>query len=505
MFDDKVQDREVLASFSKWQEHAQLEQLELKSKISSAFTSFMLLLAAGGMELCWLYAIAAFFMNLAGSAPFPYLQAISAFWLAAILTFLSRGLGWRIFQILLLHLFGLAVAVLRVLYVFYIQATLPFFDRSWLLGIFSSAEGALEIFILFIVIFFSASFYFAGVALSHRFRRPNVHLLIARRLDLGIGVFISLLLLNIGFGSTNLMTTFFLYPFFFFGMLALSLARSRREGQKEYLPGQRWVGLTLTFSIAVFAFAAGIILLLLPYLTIAAETGLTAMKWVFRPLFYSFLLPILKFMFGARPMQSPPESMGVAGDSAAMMPDAVPESFLGKLFAKILGYGISGLAGLVLLVAAGIAGWGLWRLFCWLFSRSPRDKEPGDFQKQMALWLAVLRFYWGKMLIFVRRIAKRGSTKEGSEAAEMYKKLLAWGRSSGFPRLHYETPHEYGMRLVSCFPAVKNEVMLITNSFNREIYGGIPVDEKQVPLLRRARRKLSSPQLWFARFFPGKR
>ena len=308
----------------------------------------------------------------------PYLQAISAFWLAAILTFLSRGLGWRIFQILLLHLFGLAVAVLRVLYVFYIQATLPFFDRSWLLGIFSSAEGALEIFILFIVIFFSAFFYFAGVALSRRFRRL-MSISFARRLDLGIGVFISLLLLNIGFGSTNLMTTFFLYPFFFFGMLALSLARSRREGQKEYLPGQRWVGLTLTFSIAVFAFAAGIILLLLPYLTIAAETGLTAMKWVFRPLFYSFLLPILKFMFGARPMQSPPESMGVAGDSAAMMPDAVPESFLGKLFAKILGYGISGLAGLVLLVAAGIAGWGS-GAFCLLFSRSPQTKNQAIFK-----------------------------------------------------------------------------------------------------------------------------
>ncbi len=411
---------------------------------------------------------------------------------------MTRGLGWRIFQTLLLHLAGLAVVTLRILYVFFVQGAAPFLNMAWLPEIFGSARGMQEIFVIIIVLIFSASFYFAGAAMI---RRPSVHLSIARRLDLGIGVFIALLLINAGVGLANPTITFLLFPFFFLGMLALFLARSDGKGKKEYLPGHRWMGATLTFSVAVLIFTVAVVLLFLPYLTMAAETGLTLLKWVFNPLFYSFLLPILRFMFGARSIRSDPEAGSFSDDSSVLVTDSAPDSFWGELFIKIMGFGIFGLAALVLLIAAG---WGIRRLFFWLASRSPQEKERGNFWGQFLLLFLAVRLCWEKLIFFVRRTLLPFSP-ESSEAIKMYKRLLSWGRFCGFPHLIYDTPREYGLRIASYFPMVKAEVELIISLLNREIYGGIPVDKKQSALLKRAWRKLSSPLLWFSRIIPGKR
>lgn len=455
-----------------------------------AFTSFLLWLAAGGMELCWLYAAAAFFMALVNRGPFPYLEAIGTFWLAAVLTLITRRSGWRVFQILLLHLAALGLAVRCILYVFYNQGAVPFLSQAWLPGIFVSSKGIREVFTLVLVLIFSGAFYLAGVALM---RRPHTHFFIARRLDLGIGILFLLLLFDAGSGSSNSVTMFFLFPFFFLAMLALFLARNKGAGKKEFLPGQRRVGLILTFSVVVFIFALGAILFFIPYLTLAAETGLMLLKGISSPIFYSFLLPILKFMFGVRPGRGVSGTGDLPGDSSAMLPEAGAGNSLGGIFAKILGGGALGLAALVLLCTAA---WGLRCLFRWLLSRSPQKGERGDLWTQFVLWLAAMRLYWEKLHLFMSRVALR-PRPEGSEAVKIYRKLLRWGRSCGFPRLLYETPREYGLRLVSYFPALKSEVELIVGSFNRDIYGGIAVDKEQSALLRRAWRKLSSPLFWF--------
>lgn len=463
-----------------------------------AFSSFLLLLVAGGMELCWLYAAAAFFMKLADASPFPPVPAMGAFWLAVVLTRMTRGLGWRVFQTLLLHLAGLGAVLLCLLYGYFVHGAVPFFTQAWLRGIFSGPKDALGIFTILILLMFAGIFYLDGLALG---RRPGTYLSIVHRLDLGIGLFILLLLLNAGIGPPDPVVTLFLFPFFFFSMLGLFLARSKGEGKKEYLQGQRWTGLLLTFSIGVLIFAGGAVLFLMPYLTAAADTGLTLLKWFFRPLFYSFLLPILRFMFGPRPVRGVSEPGGFSDGSDVLMPETVPESFWGELVAKILGLGIAGLAVLALLI---LAGWGLRRLFRWLLTRTPQNREQRTLWPQFLLWLAVLRLYAAKLFSFIRRLRGR-RLAEGSEAVKSYIKLLSWGRACGFPRRLYETPAEYGLRLAAFFPAVESEVAMIVSIFNREIYGEISADAKQVALLRRAWRKMSSPLLWFSRFAPGKK
>jgi hypothetical protein len=327
------------------------------------------LLAAGGMELSWLCATAAFFMAMVESPPFPFPQAMAAFCLAAVLTLMTRGLGWRVIHTLVLHLAGLTATTLHTLYVFFGPRAAPFLEKAWLLEIFGEPKEPLEGLILALVIIFAAAFYLAGLALA---RRSTVYISVTRRLDLGIGIFLLLLLVSAGIGLPDSTAGLLLFPFFFFSMLAVALARNRGDGKKEYLPGQRWVGLVLTFAVTVLLFTAGAALLL-PYLTMAAETGLALLKWVFAP-FPTLLLPLLKFILGAGSGRRVSETGDLPGDSGALIPDSSPGSSLTELVGKIFGLGLLGLAALLLLAAAA----GCCRMGCLVPVPLAPQPEPGE-------------------------------------------------------------------------------------------------------------------------------
>ena len=76
-------------------------------------------LISGGMEICWLYGWAAFSMTAIMDRPFSSAGAIGIFVLAAILTDLSIGKGWRIIQVGGLQAFGFACAALWTLHSVY--------------------------------------------------------------------------------------------------------------------------------------------------------------------------------------------------------------------------------------------------------------------------------------------------------------------------------------------------------------------------------------------------
>ena len=78
----------------------------------------------------------------------------------------------------------------------------------------------------------------------------------------------------------------------------------------------------------------------------------------------------------------------------------------------------------------------------------------------------------------------------------LFKKLCRWGRHSGVPRQKFQTPLEYGLRLIYFFPDSTQDIELIVNSFNKKIYGKKIDDMEEFKKIKKAWRRLSSPSKW---------
>ena len=113
-----------------------------------------------------------------------------------------------------------------------------------------------------------------------------------------------------------------------------------------------------------------------------------------------------------------------------------------------------------------------------------------------------LRVWWYRIQAFIaylRGILSRSSLYQG-QVAVFYRRLLLRGRTSGFTTVLSETPFEYGMRLGHHFPKAKQEIGLIVEKFNLEIYGEKTPQGETLSELKHAWRKLNSPFFWPARF-----
>src|SRR4030042_711606 len=93
--------------------------------------SFLLFLVTVGMELSYLYACSTFLTTSIFNHPFPFPEAVGSFVLAAVLTLLSPGRGWRIIYVLALQALGFIPALLRIANVFSSWLT-SFSSQPWL-------------------------------------------------------------------------------------------------------------------------------------------------------------------------------------------------------------------------------------------------------------------------------------------------------------------------------------------------------------------------------------
>jgi hypothetical protein len=324
-----------------------------------------------------------------------------------------------------------------------------------------------------------------GVTLA---RRSTSHLTLCSRFDLGIAAFFLLLLVELlirvkgGIEIQDPTTHFLLFPFFIFGLTAIGLARNQGSGQRDYLSGYRQMGVILSFTFVVLLFGTGLVLLFLPYLTLAAEMGYDALKTVTEPL-GPVLVNIVLFIFGNW-RNRPINAGGEPGESQG---DALPPAESSP-WTDFFGYVLFGLMGLVFLAIVCFA---LWHLIRWLLSRTSSSNDPRIKTNLFSLWIARIRlffsFFWSRVLL---RIQGRKGT------IQLYASLLDWGHHSGLPHLISETPNEYGFRLARRFPALKKEIGVITKAFNQEIYGEMAPEEQQLKIAQLAWRKLCSPLHW---------
>jgi hypothetical protein len=88
-----------------------------------------------------------------------------------------------------------------------------------------------------------------------------------------------------------------------------------------------------------------------------------------------------------------------------------------------------------------------------------------------------------------------------NSAASVYAAILRWGCRSGKPPIPSETPGEYGRRLIHCFPKLKDEIAMIIEAFNREIYGDIATGKQALGRISSALRSMQSPRHWPSRLW----
>jgi hypothetical protein len=450
--------------------------------------SFLLFLVTVGMELSYLYACSTFLTTSIFNHPFPFPEAVGSFVLAAVLTLLSQGRGWRVIYVLALQALGFIPALLRIANVFSSWLT-SFSSQTWLVESNPNTLGAAELFVGMLVLLWAVVFWGGGMGLA---RRPADYYTICSRFDRGLIAFFILFLIKFllrlkgGIKIEEPVSEFLLFPFLIFSLLAIGLVRNRSAGPRDFLPGYQGIGVILSFIVVILLFGTGLVLFCLPYLTLAAEAGYGILKIVGRPV-GSILVKVLLFIFGHT--MALPEKMPVKKETS--IPDLSSQGttpWWMELLGKILAYGLWIILGLLLLIIVGVT---LYYLYRWLLSRTALSEEKQSPRHLIALWLEKLRLFlhscWRWLL---RRI------KGYKGAIPLYTALRTWGRHSGLPHSLSETPTEYGSRLKHRFPVLKREIELIIEVFNETVYGEIILNENQLTTAQSAWRRLRSPLHW---------
>jgi len=448
----------------------------------------LVLIANGGMELSWTYAWAIFLTTSILHQRFPFAEAVGSFVLAAILTQLSRGRGWRVIYIVFLHALGFVPLLLRVVRIF--NSWSPSYSSlSWLMNSEITTPGSHEWIIFILVISWALCFWGGGVRLV---QRPMDYFTLCSRFDRGLVAFFILFLAKFLFlvrGEIKIedpVSEFLIFPFLVFSLLAIGLARNQATAPRDFLPGYQGIGVILSFAVVVLLFGAGLVFFFLPYLTLAAEQGYVVLKAVAVPV-GSILVKVLRFIFGYDndSFQELPEK------PSTQLPELTPSGtgpWWLELLGKILAWGIWILLGLVFLTLIAVS---VYFLFRWLFSRTSMNETRRMPNHPLFLWLEKLRLFLRSLWIrFVRSI--RGY----QGAVQLYTAFLSWWRHSGMPRSQSETPTEYGLRLTGRFPALRKDIERITEAFNREVYGGVVLDENQLTMAHSAWFRLRSPMVW---------
>lgn len=453
----------------------------------------LLLAAHGAMEFTWRYAWAGFITGSLLRRPFPLFETLGVFALAAVVTFLPRGKGWRIIQILALHVMAAVLAAGVIVHAFY-YPTSPFWNERWLRDFFACPRDSLEgimLLLFFLVVF---TFWAGGVNLI---RKPPHYHTVCNRFDFGLAAFIVLYLIEWlflargGIQTPDPLASLLIFPYFCFSIFAIGLARNRDDEQREYMAGYRGVGMISTV-LAIFALIImALFLLFLPAFTALAEMGYAVLKETTEPL-GPYVVGVLRFLILGR--RFPHKTPSGVGDDAGSQPNTMittENSWWEAILEDLATWGFIGLLGGALLALTILAVWLLTR---WLLSRTALSGKGEGHESLIFLWVEKARAF----LNYCRaRFLGRG--RERRRTTRLYAGLLVWGKRSGVPRVKSETPGEYGTRLRRQFPALQKEIQLIIELYNGEVYGGRKITEGQWTSVRSVWRHLRSPLNWPSR------
>jgi hypothetical protein len=451
----------------------------------------LLVLASTGMEIAWRYAWSGFLIFSILHRPFPLPVAVGAFVTAAFFTRLSGKRNWRRIQAALVHLAGFAFAALLIAYRLFFRES-QFFSGTWVADLILQPKAPQQWFILLLVLCCLLLFWLGGRSWE---KRPRDYFTVCLQFDKGLGVLFLLLLIKFlielkgGIRLEDPATGLLVIAFIVFSLISIGLARRRGDAKKSFLAGFHGIGVILGFTTAVVLCGAGLILLAFPYFTQIADSTHSILQEAAEPL-GPVIVKIVRFIFGRSRFQI--ETGGSGTVDLGMNPVDPSLAGDGEVFLRqVIGWGLAGILGLL---AVGVLGYLMNQFVRWLLKRNTTDetKPPPSawLLKLLSLFITIPQGFWTRVLYLLRDV---------DSAASVYAGILRWGRRSGLPPVPSETPGEYGMRLKHQFPKLKEEIEMIIEAFNREVYGKIMIEQRSLADISSALNRMRSPRHWMSR------
>lgn len=446
------------------------------------------LVCRGAMELAWRYAWVFFMIFLSAGYRFPLFTSACILALSALLNRAAARKGCPVYQVVLLNCAGFTACALLFLHHLRYPAY-PFWRLEWMDRLVGDPAGIVEWFCLVLIFFCLAVIWQGGIYLK---KKPGTYLAVGLQFDKGLGWLFALLIVNAvvksraGVGLPANALGFMMPAYLIFGLAAVGLSRHQHDVKKSFLSGYRGLGIIFSLAALVILLGSGLALLFHPYLFPMADTLLAALDQATTPM-VPHLVRFIRFYLTPRYRV---DLAGTQDDGGAAQIELSPPPAGGWMagVAEIL---IWATMVVVILMAAGFMAYLLKRLLAWLLSKDALEAPPLTFRAWvLGLWkglIALPAHLWRLAASLFKRM---------DSAALVYARLLDWGRRCGLSKRRNETPDEYGRRLLHHFPQLEQEIRLIVEAFDWEVYGlGNTGPDKLADILR-AQRRMKRMRYW---------
>jgi hypothetical protein len=445
--------------------------------------STLLLLCRAGMEFIWRYAWV-FFLSLSiRGRPIPLLEPTVIFMAAYLVTVHTDNRSWRIVQWLSVHIAGFFALWLWAVHRFFYSPA-PGLDRHWIMDWLAHLHELHFFFIQFLFVVCLLAFWMGARTVA---QRETGYLSVCLQFDKGLGLLLLLLLVKFvaqekaGLLLEEQMTRHLVFAYFAFGLVAIGLSREQNGVEKKFRPGYHAIGVILCFLAFVLIAGALLTSILLPSITLIADSAQRALRGAAEPMVPVFVQAI-RYLFA---MGRHRRDLGTRlSDGSAYQPSSGDEMTWHTGFGSVI-------IGMLGLIALGVIGYLVYLLVRWLLKRrisdAPHVPATGMIQGLMSIVVAMVLYAWHGCL----SLGKKKDT-----AAAVYADMLRWGRHSGLRVRLTETPREYGRRLSRQVPPLKTEIETIVEAFNDETYGNIEIDGRLLSQALAALRKLKHARYW---------
>jgi hypothetical protein len=308
---------------------------------------------------------------------------------------------------------------------------------------------------------------------------------ISHRFDLGLAFFLLLLLIKLIIACKEVSIPMEhssvkpIISFMILGLFSMGLVHIRRSSQTGGITYLKGAGVAMSFTAIILLLGGGLFILFLPALQALPGAGADLLGAIKTPIgHFLIFLAMLSFKSGPSGGELTVDFLPAINRQGGAL------GFLHYLF-----------IGMIIMIFLVVAGFILYRLLTWLFSKTGAQKE------KMGIWDWLL-----SCLLVARRVlsilwARTFYSPEPLSVAEKcYRRLLRWGRFSGLHHSDTETPMEYGIRLGQRFPRIEKEIRHIIHMHDEVIYGCISPGDHQISRVKISLRRIRNPLLWFDRF-----